>query len=377
MKNSLKALMIFGVVFLSALTGCGAEAVRETNVAADAGVMITYDADYYSLEQASLEQAAIDMYLHASPTAGSGTSRDPFSYWYGLHMYVDAGSVTTVGLRLSIINNSERLIFEYGLSFSIEEYAGGRWLEVPFNLAWHMLGFHIDPGYIVEENVGWEIEWDSTRRQLQPGQYRIIRNFGKHPRTTEWHVGAPQAYLYAPFTVEGDWEVAHSIWLAEQDVLAAEAYSRFDGLDLEISDYSPRGLSFTLTNNNPYYGYIIGGVFVGWEDRFPCGGFDAGVVYSIFTRGGGWPNPSWPFEEDTCLQPGESLSLDVDWHYARGYLSPREAFPNSPAPPFPNTFDLVVHVSLDVDEEYKRKHFRRVIPRLPGVSHRITAIFEV
>jgi len=310
---------------------------------------------------------------HDLPPIVSDTSHDPISYWQGLYMYVAAGSVTPSGLRLSIVNNSADLEFGYGVPFTIEQYLNGIWRQVPFigDIFWPQPLLIIFPDSIIDENINWK----HMHGQLPPGQYRVVKNFmgmNVSDPTPMWEQNIQETYLYATFTIEEHWQAAHDIWQSQQNDIAAQAYARFAGLDLEILEHSARGLSFTLTNNNPYYTYIIDGVFVGWEDTFPEGGSAAAMEYSILSPG--WPNPSWPFEEDKQLQPGQSLSLDVDWYYERGNLDSRWRGEDSPNP---NIFDLTVMVRLDVDEEYIQEHFRHMIPGLPNVGHRITVHFEV
>ena len=320
MKKSLKILILAGMASLLALTGCDeilTEPVQENTITAE-----------------NTATAAVQ----------------PISHWQGLRMYVEAGGVTPTGLRLSIINDSEALTFGHGVPFRIDQYQNGVWSPVPIDgdIAWIQPLLIVEPGFIRDEDISWQ----HMHGQLPPGQYRIVRNFIDLEH---------EAYLYALFTVEEDWQTAHSAWQTQQAAIAAAAYARFDGLDLEILQYSPRGLSFTLTNNNPYYSYIIYSVFMGWEDRFPDGGHSAAVEYFIFSR---WQSSYWPSGREARLSPGESLSLDVDWYRAIGNLAPR-------------IFDLVVDVALDVDEDYKQEHFSRALPGLPGAGHRIRAHFEV
>jgi len=299
-------------------------------------------------------------------------SEEPRTYWQGLHMYVAADSVTPVGLRLSMINESE-LNFGHGVMFSIEQYSEGEWEQVPFinDIAWIQPLLIVAPKTTVDENISWE----HMHGVLQPGQYRIVRNFIEEDwddPTPPWERDIPTAYLYTTFSVEQDWEDAHSRWQNEQDALTAIAYARFDGLDLEILEYSPRGLSFTLTNNNPDYSYIINSVFVGWEDNIPGVGGAGALEYFIFP---GWSSDdsSWPFGDDKRLQPEEYFFLEVDWYNEIGNLAPSMARLS----PNPYVFDVVIDVTLDVNEEYIKENFRRIIPGLPNADHRVKAYFDI
>ena len=295
------------------------------------------------------------------------------TYWQGLHMYVAEGSVTPTNLRLSMINDNADLNFGHGVMFSIEQYLHGEWTQVPFinDAFWIQPLLNVAPKTIVDENISWE----HMHGELQPGQYRIVRNFLENDRldpTPMWQRNIPDAYLYTTFTVVQDWQAAHSYWQSEQDNLKAIAYARFDGLDLEILEYSSRGLSFSLTNNNPYYSYIINSVFVGWEDSFPEGGGAGAVEYFIFAR---WDEDarSWPFGDEKKLQSGEYLFLAVDWYDEIGHLSSSMARSVSDQ----SIFDLVIDVTLDVDSEYINENFLHIIPSLPNASHRLRAIFDI
>ena len=296
---------------------------------------------------------------------------NPSGDWQGLRMYVGEGSVTPTNLRLSMINNNTELNFGHGVMFGIEQYLEGSWEQVPFinDSAWPLPLLNVSPKTTVDENIFWE----HIHGELQPGQYRLVRNFIENDwldPTPMWQRNIPDAYLYAVFTVVQDWQTAHEQWQREQDNLATIAYARFNGLDLQILEHSSRGLSFTLTNNNPYYSYIITSVFVGWEDNVPGVGSAGAVEYSIFPS---WlsDSNSWPFGEEKKLHSGEYLFLEVDWYSQIGSLSSTTArlIPN------PHVFDLVVDVTLDVDKEYIDENLRHMIPGLPGVHHRIRAKF--
>ncbi|MDR2166921.1 MAG: hypothetical protein LBE35_03595 [Clostridiales bacterium] len=274
----------------------------------------------------------------------------PYEQLTGLYIYVEAESVTPTGLRLSMVNNSPQEA-THGAMFRIEQYLDGIWQSPPFINpdGWILALFSIWPGFAMEEEINWE--W--MHGELPPGQYRILREFNF------------DTYFYAPFTIAQDWQAAHAAWQAEQAALVAAAYARFDGLDLEILEHSSRGLSFTITNNNPDYTYIFDLIFVGWTDEFG-GGHSSGMEYSFYRRPASfiWPNPNFAGPQDKVIRPTESLSFAMDWYYQRGELSPR-------------LFDLVIRVVLNVDQEYFSENFSRRIPGVPGIGHEITAQFEI
>ncbi|MCL2286674.1 MAG: hypothetical protein FWC32_09985 [Firmicutes bacterium] len=313
---------------------------------------------------------------YIAPTIPAGqenqSNNGPVNYWQGMRLYVEKGSVTPTGLRLTMINDSDSEM-GHGTPYSIQQYVNGEWQQVPFTVnevIWIMPLFIIGPGYSTEENINWE----HMHGQLPPGRYRVVRNFMRQIGQQS----TPGKYMYAIFTIEEDWADRHTAWQAQQDCLTAAAFARFQGLDLNITQHSPRGLSFTVTNNNPYYSYIINGIFMGWEDNFPGGGSAGALEYFIFSPFSTcFTSPSWPYGNHVLLQPGDYLSLDVDWYYKIGYLTPREAFCEFSASPYPHVFELVMDILLDVDEEYIYTHFRHSVPGLPGMGHRIKASFEI
>ena len=292
--------------------------------------------------------------------------------WQGMHMVVAANSVTPIGLSLSMINDSE-LNFGYGFEFRIEQYLDGQWEQVPFidDVAWVQPLFDLAPSSTVDENISWEF----MHGELKPGQYRVVRNFIEYDwrdTTPMWERDIPEAYLYAAFVVEENWQTAHDQWQNQQDELASIAFARYEGLVVEILQYSSRGITFTISNNNLNYSYLINSVFVGWDDNIPGVGSAGAVEYPIFPS---WfsDEDSWPFGENKRLQPGEYLSLEVDWYDQIGNLSPSM----SRLSPNPYVFEIVVDVTLDVDEQYIRENFHHTIPELPNYTHRIRASFDI
>ena len=296
------------------------------------------------------------------------TGHNMLSYWYGFLMHIDPGSVTPTGLRLAMINNADFYV-GHGVMFNIEQYQNGDWEQVPFisDFGWILPLMIIKPDTISEENI----EWSHMHGELPPGQYRLVRNFMNMGDDMWGVLRADEVYMFALFTVEDAWQDTFVKWQAKQDDVRAGAYARFDGLDLEIIDYSLTGLSFTLTNNNPDYSYIIHSVFVGWTDFFPEGGHAAAIEYFVFSV---WhPSPSWPFEGEVVLNIGESIFIDVDWYAEIGYIYPAWRLDS----PNPTVFALVVDVNLYVDEVYAEKINRHIIPDVPGLGLRLTAEFDV
>ena len=312
-----------------------------------------------------------------SVIAAGGTFDAPLNYWEGLSLYVPAASITPTRMQLLTRNNSY-LTFGHGVPYTIQQYVNGVWQQVPFinDVFW------VNPLLTVpaKTSTGARADWEHMHGALPPGQYRLVREFQIinwfDPRPV-WQQDISRSYLYALFTVEEHWAYAYAAWHAEQDALAAIAFARFEGLELEILYHSQRGLSFSLANNNPRYSYIIDGVCMGWTDNFPEGGHISSMEYMIFLRGGGWPTPSWPFEDDVLLKPGDILTLDVDWYYKIGNLTPRlDCYPDF-ASPTPHIFELVIDVILDVDEQYIRQYFRHFVQGLPTTGYRISKKFEI
>jgi len=357
MKKSLRVAAVIACLFSLIILGACAYDLAD------------YDNQAYSPVEPDMPEADEPSYEEENDT---GETTGTLSYWQGLHMYVAADSVTPTGLRLSMINSSE-LYFGHGVMFDIQQYIDGQWEQVPFinDVAWILPLLMVSPNTTADENISWE----HMHGELPPGQYRVVRNFSVEDffdPTPAWERDIESADLYVVFTVQEDWQANHDRWIGGQDDLAAIAYARFKGLDIEILEYSPRGLSFTLTNNNSQYSYIISSIFVGWEDNFPDGGFAGALEYFIFAD---W-NPEgsgWPFGGDVRLAPGEYLAHEVYWYDEIGYLTPsmRRDGPN------PYLFEVVADVLLDVSEEYAYENFRHMIPGLPGVGHRIRAEFDL
>ena len=69
----------------------------------------------------AIDVAAVASISPGLPPTGSGTSRNPLSYWQGLYLYVAPGSVSPTGLRLSAINSSQDITFGHGVPFTIEQ----------------------------------------------------------------------------------------------------------------------------------------------------------------------------------------------------------------------------------------------------------------
>ena len=291
------------------------------------------------------------------------------SYWYGFQMRIDPGSVTPTGLRLVMVNNAD-FYFGHGVMFNIEQYMNGAWTQVPFttdSIGWILPLLMVHPNTTSEENIG----WSHMHGELPPGQYRLVRNFMNMGDDMWSWQSTDDAYLFALFTVEEAWQDAYKEWQTEQDGIRARAYARFEGLDLAITDFGLTGLSFTLTNNNPEYNYIIHSAFVGWSDTFPEGGHAAAIEYFIFSPS--HPSPSWPFEAEVNLQKGESISAQVSWYAEIGNIYPARR-PNSPNP---TVFELVVDVLLDADEMYIDNINRHIVPGVPGSEFRLSVEFDV
>ena len=291
---------------------------------------------------------------------------------YGLHMHVSPGSVTPSGLRLTMVNNSEDITFGYGAMFSIERYANGIWEEVSTveDFAWITILLSVTPGKTIDENINWEF----MHGELEEGKYRIVRNFmvglwNYETREEE----RKEIYLYSVFTIGSEWEDNYSVWQIQQEELSAAAFARFEGLDLEILEYSSVGLTFSLTNNNPNYSYVINSVFVGWSDSIEGQGSASALEYSVFRDWSTREFPNWPFDHQKIMNYGDNITLEVNWYYEIGHLvsTSQRLSPN------PYIFDLTVAVTLDVDQEYINNNFNHTIPGLPNETHSITADFDL
>ena len=129
----------------------------------------------------------------------------PRSHWQGLRMYVAADSITSTGLRLSMVNESE-IIFGHGTVFHIQHYSAGVWRQVPFinEAFWTWPILKVNSNSTVDENISWE----HMHGQLPPGKYRVVRSFMERNQSgtswaQAWNRG--EARLHAIFIVEGDY----------------------------------------------------------------------------------------------------------------------------------------------------------------------------
>ncbi|MCL2200234.1 MAG: hypothetical protein FWB80_15085 [Defluviitaleaceae bacterium] len=140
----------------------------------------------------------------------------------GFFLYVTAGSVTPMGLRLSMVNNTDSEV-THGTPFQIRKYNDGEWEAVPFirdGIRWRRPLLIIAPRTTRDENISWE----HMHGELPPGRYSIVREFNIGRR-------------FAIFYVVEDWETAC-------------AYARFESLDVEILEHSVTSISFSKRQTN-------------------------------------------------------------------------------------------------------------------------------
>ena len=122
-----------------------------------------------------------------------------YNNWNGLHMQVEADSVTPKGLKLSVVNES-LFAFRYGMFFRIEEYSDNAWRQVPFvdgEPGWFLVGYFVLPGFTAHETINWE----HMHGHLQQGNYRLIKKFTEGLRTPKIPLDTIDFYLYVPFTI--------------------------------------------------------------------------------------------------------------------------------------------------------------------------------
>ena len=302
---------------------------------------------------------------------GAGTGIDAVPSWLDFSMHVAPHSVTPTSLQLSMINNSQDLSFEHGTVFTIEKHNGGRWEQVPFidEIFWTLPLFIVSPGITINEDISWE----HMHGELDPGLYRIVRNFMQHTPGSSTP-SSSQSYIYATFEITQNWQSTHDTWQNEQQELIIAALSRFDGLDLEILSHSPYGLTFSLSNNNPLYSYQIESIFIGWHDNISGIGSSATIEYTVFD--------SWAIESSTAqklidasknFSPGDNFALTVNWEYAIGHLS--ASMDRSEYDLY--IFELMVDASLVVSQDYANDNFGAITPGAPTTHHRITAQFDI
>lgn len=119
--------------------------------------------------------------------------------WNGLHMQVTPGSVTPTGLRLTMVNDNAEMNFGYGSMFRIEHQVAGIWREVPRinDVFWTLVLYNLNPNSAFDDVISWEHIYG----ELQPGRYRIVRNFKENDGRQPLRY-SPSAYLFAIFNIE-------------------------------------------------------------------------------------------------------------------------------------------------------------------------------
>ena len=346
-----KSFLLIAILFLAVLfAACAGTYAQDYSLGAEA--------EYEEYE----EYEPVQEIWYTPGAAAQRTSREAepvTSYWPDFQLYIDARSITPYGLRLQMINNSNELYFGHGSEFRLEKYTENGWEQPPFiidNWGWIGMLFITQPNSIRED----DIEWAWLHGEMPPGEYRIVRNFMQMQDPSSF--GGNSANLYVTFTIEENWQEDYALWQAEQDQLAAVAYGRFDGLDLQILEYSAKGLSFVLTNNSTYYNYIIRGIWVGWNDVVDGLGGAGATEYNIMD-----------FNTDILLFYGESISMETDWYEAIGEL--QSSMPRLIDNPY--IFELAVSVYLNVDDDYIAQNFYRITPGLPTRWHVIGQSFDI
>ncbi|MCL2364265.1 MAG: hypothetical protein FWC71_06335 [Defluviitaleaceae bacterium] len=311
--------------------------------------------NYANDERSFSEMSVDDEYIIDKETNSEPTGANAFE---GFRLYIPADSVTPTGVRLSMINNTERNI-SHGTMFHVERYEDGTWARIPYvnSVAWTLPLLSIQAQATIHSDIGWEFMYG----ELTPGKYRVVRTF-----SIGWNAD-PSAgrNFFAIFHISDEWQETHDSWLAEQDALAEIAFGRFAHLDIMITNHNRHGLDFTLTNNNPHYAYYINMIFMGWEEIHPEGRRSAGLEYMIFNH--------WEANDPKHLAVGESLSMTVNWYDEIGCITNIHRWQTIN----PYLWQLVIDVQLDVDEAYIHEHFRHNVPGAPGQGHRLYAEFEI
>lgn len=115
----------------------------------------------------------------------------------GVSMFTKEGSVSPKGLTLRFGNKIQPEIM-YGESFILEKKIDGMWYELPVVIDGEY-GFK-DIGYEItfEGGPDWEVDWEWLYGELQPGEYRIIKEVSNLEDTGEYKTH----YLATEFMID-------------------------------------------------------------------------------------------------------------------------------------------------------------------------------
>ena len=170
----------------------------------------------------------------------------PISDFEGLRMEITDASPARA--NISIINDSNDAI---SLVWSrwLLAHRGGSWYHMSYEDV-----FFTGPYWPIQagELLELPIHWVSFYGFLPAGSYRFVREF---------NASGTLVLIYADFSIDNSWSDYIADIQAERDGLAAEAFARFEGVEIEILNADSRDFAFRITNNNPHYDYRIFRVF--------------------------------------------------------------------------------------------------------------------
>ncbi len=114
----------------------------------------------------------------------------------GVAITVKEGTVSPTGLAVGLVNNSGSQ-YIYGEYFCLEKKINGAWYQVPLvidgNYGFNEIAYVLASG----DDSHWTVGWDWLYGNLDPGEYRIVKNILDSSGLKEYDT----YYLAAEFTV--------------------------------------------------------------------------------------------------------------------------------------------------------------------------------
>lgn len=111
-------------------------------------------------------------------------------------MRIKEGSTTPTALTIIFENNSENS-FIYGDYYTIEREINNAWYQVPVaieeNYGFNDIGYELAP----QDTPEWVVDWEWLYGNLQPGEYRIIKDLLDNNSSASFN----NYYLSAEFTI--------------------------------------------------------------------------------------------------------------------------------------------------------------------------------
>ncbi|ACL21317.1 hypothetical protein Dhaf_3299 [Desulfitobacterium hafniense DCB-2] len=129
-------------------------------------------------------------------TDWESTTHEIVNNFEGVTMGVKEGTVSLSGLTLNFTNSSDKQCI-YGDYFLLEKRVNGKWYQVPTiidNYAFNDIGYDLATG----GNGEWRVDWGWLYGELEPGDYRIVKDISDFRGTGDYE----KYYLTAEFSVD-------------------------------------------------------------------------------------------------------------------------------------------------------------------------------